>query len=151
MKLKTERISSSAFGIERIHSFLLNIDPFFTPPISTKVRLFDYSEKIVKNGVVLLSIKEAMDVGIIAFYANNLENNIAYITLLGILPSFQSLGIGQQLLEESYSIAKNEGMLNMRLEVYYKNLKALYFYKKNGFIETGEKKNGSLYLTKKIG
>jgi ribosomal protein S18 acetylase RimI-like enzyme len=55
----------------------------------------------------------------------------------GILPAFQSRGLANALLRESFSFAKEKGC-QIKLEVHSSNFKAINLYKKFGFEYLGD-------------
>lgn len=89
-------------------------------------------------------------IGYTAMYANDLENKIAYITLIAVRQDFQKNGVGKSLLNWCENTAYKKGMKILRLEVNKKNKKARTFYEKNGFEYESIKKTKSLYMRKII-
>lgn len=63
------------------------------------------------------------------------------IVNFNILDFFQNKGYGSILLNHLIDKAKNDGIKNITLEVRKDNEKAIYLYKKNGFIEKAIRKN----------
>lgn len=57
-----------------------------------------------------------------------------------LLPVFQGLGIGTKVLDLLSEIALENDDKWLRLKVYYKNAKAIGFYEKYGFKNTGPEK-----------
>lgn len=66
------------------------------------------------------------------------ENNTLEIERIYVLKEYQGLKIGQMLFERALAIARLRGVDYIWLGVWEKNLKAIQFYKKNGFIEFGK-------------
>lgn len=87
--------------------------------------------------------------GYIAVYANDMQTKVAYITLFAIKPDYQRCGIGYRLLKEAELIAIQRGLSRIRLEVQKSNIKAIQFYRKNGFSEEGETPD-SWYMIKDL-
>jgi ribosomal protein S18 acetylase RimI-like enzyme len=54
---------------------------------------------------------------------------------IGVTPKYQSQGIGSLLIEECIAWAKLKGYEKIYVNSYYKNTKAINFYKKGGFSE----------------
>lgn len=54
---------------------------------------------------------------------------------LGVTPEYQNQGIGKQLLNTIASWAKDHGYQKIYIESYFKNTKAIAFYKKHGYQE----------------
>lgn len=55
-----------------------------------------------------------------------------------VLRHFQSKGIGQALLDKAIALAKKESKKNIWLGVWEKNVHAIRFYTRNGFIRFGD-------------
>lgn len=62
-----------------------------------------------------------------------------YLGLLTVSPHFQSKGIGKQLLQFANEWARNQGCASLYMSVISCRHELIKFYKKYGFIETGEK------------
>jgi diamine N-acetyltransferase len=54
---------------------------------------------------------------------------------MGVIPEYQSFGIGSRLIAECSRIAKERGFQKIYVNAYSKNLKAIKFYKRNEFSE----------------
>lgn len=55
-----------------------------------------------------------------------------------ILAEFQGLGLGKQLLKKAIEIAKMKGEQTVWLGVWEKNIQAINFYERLGFVKSGE-------------
>lgn len=65
----------------------------------------------------------------------------AHITNIAVLEKYRQTGVGQNILNEMFGIAYNEGCVGMTLEVRANNQPAINFYLKNGFIKEGTRKD----------
>ncbi len=63
----------------------------------------------------------------------------AHITLLGISPRFQGQGLGQWLLWQLLTAARDRGLQRATLEVRASNTSALSLYEKSGFQVAGRR------------
>lgn len=54
---------------------------------------------------------------------------------MGVLPEYRSKGLGTKLIKKSLSWAKTKGYQKMFVNSYFHNIKAIAFYKRNGFSE----------------
>ena len=88
--------------------------------------------------------------GFISYYANNYETKTAFISMIIVKKEFSKRGIGTKLLEYACKESIKRGMENISLEVDFKNANAISFYFKNNFHQEVSKKDGMLYLTKKL-
>ena len=101
-------------------------------------RLVDFdafSEKLAVNGMVIALEELGTLKGIICFYANDNVNCIGFISIIWVKKNYRDEGIGTKLLEYCMAIMKEKGMKYVELEVLAGNIKAISFYKKNGFVE----------------
>lgn len=112
------------------------------------------AEKFFVNGVVIeISDKDNLHypgiIGFVAFYCNNFENKIAYISMLAVKGNVRCKGFGHKLLREAEIISLNQGMETIQLEVMKANTNAIKFYEKNNYI-LHETKEESFIYTKKL-
>ncbi len=99
-----------------------------------------YFTDLLNNGNAICLFAEA-DCKVIGFVtASHLEDRYRkskYIEIgyLGVIPEYHSKGIGKILMDECIRIAKNRGFQKVYLNSYFRNTKAIDFYKRNGFLE----------------
>jgi ribosomal protein S18 acetylase RimI-like enzyme len=86
-----------------------------------------------KNGHFYFAISmDEQDVGFLDLEPNNpIEGNMK-IQKIYVLPEFQGMGIGYELMKQAFDFAKENQMNSMTLQV-NRNNKAVEFYKKFGF------------------
>lgn len=63
------------------------------------------------------------------------RSKAAYLFRVGVNVSFQRQGVGKQILENAFGIARQRGAKYLRLLVADVNRPALNFYQKNGFVQ----------------
>ncbi len=56
---------------------------------------------------------------------------------IGVDPEYRSKGIGKMLIEEAEKWAKEQKATKLFVSAYWGNKRAIDFYKKNGFYESG--------------
>ena len=133
-----------------IYQRLNVISEAFTPPLIEKIPdLTNYAKKLYCNAEVY-TVGDGNFLGFIAFYANDSNSKIAYITLISVLPYAQKRGLGKTLLNLCIDISKVKGMSSLKIEVNKDNEKALHFYNKYGFEFCGEASTKSIYEIKKL-
>lgn len=89
-------------------------------------------------------------IGYNAFYANNYETKVAYISSIGVLEGFQRNHVGSELMRKCIEISKSEGMDILRLEVLKKNSKAISFYTKWDFSFEEERDGDTFYMSRHL-
>lgn len=99
-----------------------------------------YFTRVVNNpdAVCLIAEEKGREVGYIAAKPKDFGyRNSKYIEIenMGVIPGYRSQGIGSRLIEALLKWAKGNGFQKMYVNSYFKNDKAIKFYKKNGFLE----------------
>lgn len=89
-------------------------------------------------------------VGMIAFYANQLETGTAYIPHVYVRPEFRNHGLFSSMFNLVSQYVKDHGFTNIRLEVAKENERARRAYLKSGFREECHASKESVYLTKSL-
>ena len=89
-------------------------------------------------------------IGYVAMYANDLQSETAYITLIAVRRENQKVGVGSALIAWCESTAIGRGMRQLRLEVAKDNTNARSFYERHGFCYEAGQKEGSLYMRKSL-
>ena len=107
--------------------------------ILSDITLENYTDKIYEKADTYEWWVDDCLVGLIAIYTNRGNLFPAYITLVSILDSFNSKGIGTKLMDFLINDLKNKCFLKIELEVKKNNYIAINFYKKIGFTIIEEK------------
>lgn len=118
---------------ERILEFFSLIDEEFIPPLSCRVNLNDYANKLADTANNFFLVYGSADVAHVAFYCNDFRFKTAFISSIGVSPEFQGSGAAGYLLQKVIERCANERMDTLRLEVDCENVKAVNFYKSKGF------------------
>ncbi|SEK83041.1 Acetyltransferase (GNAT) family protein [Pseudobutyrivibrio ruminis] len=105
------------------------------------------SKKYEEKAIVLALVCADIITGICIFYANDFENNIAYLSMLVIDNKEQGKGYASILINEMKRICKKKGMRSLRLEVNKGNSKAIRFYTRKGFIKDIETEESYIFIT----
>ncbi|WP_346895277.1 GNAT family N-acetyltransferase [Clostridium sp. UBA7503] len=138
-------------NIIEIRKVVHDFDKVFKPSLSERlIDLNEYAEKLYKNALVFVAIKENEFIGFVAFYANDTNDNIAYLTQIGVNEKSQDRSVGKSLLDLCIKISKNKGMTYVKLEVFNYNIKGIKFYQKHGFYFSGNASSQSIYMMKKL-
>ena len=83
--------------------------------------------------------------GYTSMYANNVQTRTAYISMFCIRTNYQKLHLGTKLMNKAIEVARQNGMVNIRLEVLKDNTKAQKFYSRCGFHVMNES-NGTSFM-----
>lgn len=127
-----------------IAEHLLRCDADFVPPLRGRVDIKDYAHKIESKAVRFEAWSDGALVGLAAFYCNDRESKIAYITSVSVLRELMGKGIATQLMSRCAEYAKVSGMRLISLQVASDNAVAIKLYEKSGFVAD---KADTLFIT----
>lgn len=137
---------------KEIEVFIKLVDRNFAPPLSERLDLVAYSEKLFQKASTIFIYKKNKPVSGIFFYKDP-ESRIIYIPLVATLTQFQGKGYFQLLLNELFKLLKGTLYNIVKLET-WQGSKALNYYIKSGFrIEEkvlNRENNFSIKLFKRI-
>lgn len=147
MSLKTAFLSEE----KDIYRLLKKFDDVFSPSITSRItNLKVYASKLFKNGLTYVIQENGHTLGFISMYANDVEENQAYIIFLAVADHYQGNNLGEKLLNHCIHISIQKGMKSVRLEVQKDNQLAIRFYQKHGFKIIGDASKSSLYMENKL-
>lgn len=144
MLISNEVIFFSSLDNEDLSSllqYLKRIDQDFTPPLSSRVVLEDYANKLINRAEIFAykdidnSIK-----GFIAFYTN-IDEKSAYITLLSIDKNQRGNGLARNLVQSCVDFCKLKHLNSIELEVSLANSSVIKIYEDIGFVLNTTKLN----------
>ena len=118
---------------EQIYSHLKECDGNFTPPLSSRGDLLDYSRKIFEKSVSFEAWQDKVLVGMINAYLNDPSSQTGFITNVSILKEYMGKGIASTLLEMCMEHARNLSYTGLKLEVSRENSAAIKLYSRAGF------------------
>lgn len=108
-------------------------DAQFIPPLSARVDLGAYIERIVRHAERFEAWSGQQLTGLVAAYCNDEQRCRAFITSVSVLPAWQGHGIASRLLRECVQFVRSAGFESIELEVHEANDAALGLYRKHGF------------------
>lgn len=120
-----------------IAEHLARCDADFVPPLSGRVKINDYAQKIASNAARFEAWSGGTLVGMVAAYCNNRDKHIAFITSISVLKAWAGKGVASCLMIKCIEHLKELGMKQVSLEVAEENKPAIRLYEKNGFIVGG--------------
>ena len=119
---------------EKLIAFLEKIDAQLPTPLSSRVDLNTYADKVLTHGKVLAVEENNRIVSALLFYCNDRESRNAYITLLGTLAGHEGKGLGRKLMREMETVARQENMKRIFLDTEKGNSHAIAFYSRCGYL-----------------
>jgi ribosomal-protein-alanine N-acetyltransferase len=118
--------------VGQLLTHLQGADVGFIPPLSTRLNLSAYADKMVKNARRVEAWDSQVLAGCIAIYADRTAG-VGFITNVSVLPSYQGSGLASQLLKRALDLAVALGLVRVRLEVHADNAAARALYRRHGF------------------
>ena len=98
-------------------------------------RIAELAKKVAQAARVLVAYEQDEPRGFCAYYANDEQSRIAYVSMIIVAPGMQGRSVGSRLIAQAADDARACGMTRMRLEVACDNEGALRFYRRHGFVE----------------
>lgn len=106
----------------------------FTPPLSERINLDEYSRKLHEKSVTFEAWEERCLAGLLAAYFNDSTGYSVFITNVSVLKDFMGSGIASELLRRCIGYAIKEKYREIKLEVNKENNHAIGLYRKFDFI-----------------
>lgn len=102
-------------------------------PIKYKEKVY---EQVLKRGPEFSSFAIFNDIAVGSYSCRIEKHNgqdSVYVMLLGVLPRYRKLGIGKQLMDQVFEVAKKHHVTKCHLHVQDTNEAAIKFYESLGF------------------
>ena len=122
---------------EQIYSHLKECDGNFRPPLSSRVDLLGYSDKIFEQAVSFEAWDGNVLVGMVNIYLNDESHRTGFITNTSVLKGYMKKGVASILLQMCLEYARNLGFSRIRLAVSRANGAAIELYSHAGFKASG--------------
>lgn len=123
-------------GVAELTAHLSRCDAAFVPPLSGRVAIDAYAQKMMDKAMRFEAWHAGELVGLVATYCNDPEKRTAFITSVSVLPSWQGRGIAAKLMAHCIDHVRGQGFGYIELEVDQRNLAAVTLYEKYGFATT---------------
>lgn len=125
-----------SLSCSKLAQFLYKVDRLFPTPLSEKVNIDGYARKLHDSATVCFAEDNGTIVGIVGGYTENVINNTAFISIVGVLPEFNGKGIATKLLSEFIERAKLKRLNAVHLYADKNNSVAVHIYQKLGFVDS---------------
>jgi ribosomal protein S18 acetylase RimI-like enzyme len=133
MSAAVEYLLNSATTAQ-ISDHLHRCDADFVPPLSYRVNINDYAQKIASKATRFEAWSAGELVGLVAAYCNDQKTRVAHITSVSVLKGWKGKSIAQTLIHKCLEHAKTAGMRQVGLEVASVNVPAINLYIKSRFV-----------------
>jgi GNAT superfamily N-acetyltransferase len=102
----------------------------------------EYYKKLAdgKYGHCLIAMQSGVPAGYVALAIKDFgyrKSKYVEIENIGVNPEFRSQGIGHLLMQATEKWAREQNATKLYVSAYFKNEKAISFYKREGFYESG--------------
>lgn len=129
-KVRFARNDSDA---QAIGAHLRLCDADFVPPLSTRVVIDRYAEKLADKAERFEAWVEGNLVGLVASYCDRPESGAAFVSSVSLLPARRGSGLGGKLMRDCCAYAAAAGFKRVELRVDTGNGPARLFYGRLGF------------------
>lgn len=126
--------------------FLEEIGGDAYPPLGDRVKLTEYANKLTRQATCLTVRTNGRIRALSAFYSNDLETGIAFLTLIAVDKSMRNKGLARRLLDETIVFSRKSNMKKLVLETHLKNKSAVRLYKSYGFVVTQTENDGTVFM-----
>ena len=125
----------------QIKELLEDIGEDFIPPLSDTLNIEEYSKKMSHKSTIFSVYDEGKLVAFMSVYCNDLENKIAYGTMLAVVKTHRVYGLGPNLIKTTVDFLKKKSFKVFRLEIYKSNPRVITLYKRLKFQIVQETEN----------
>ena len=101
---------SNTASESQITEHLTRCDAAFVPPLSGRVMINDYAQKIASKAKRFEAWSGGVLVGLVAAYCNDQEKRIAHITSVSVLRDWTGKGIAANLMKQCIEHVRALGM-----------------------------------------
>lgn len=115
---KTGVVQGLDINHNEVVNFIMSIDDEFSPNISERYNIADYVKKLTKLATFIhVRTRSNTLIGILAFYANDIENHNAFISILGVKKNHRKKGVAKQMLTMLFKYLNTKEFETVSLEV----------------------------------
>lgn len=120
-------------NVQELLSFLKETDDYFQPPISTKIELFAYAEKLASHATNFVARDSGVIVGFSSTYINKAPE-MSFGTYVCVKKEYQKDGlIGTELMLSGIREAKKKGSRGIWCMIRKSDVALWNFYKRLGY------------------
>lgn len=116
-------------------NFFREVDRSFPIPLSEKVNINQYAQKLLEYGTLCVKIKDDAIQGLVGGYTENVEEKRAYISVVAVLSSCYRQGVASKLVREFIEQCREKQLQSIHLYTHKNNTGAIEMYRRIGFQE----------------
>lgn len=102
---------------KEICSFIKKYEKDFSPKLSKRVDIEDYSKKLLNKAECYIYEEKENIRGFVAFYANNYDSKVAYLSIILVDHKFRGKGVGNKLIERMEKCCRKKGFEKIKMEM----------------------------------
>ena len=141
------RITNDTADAASIENHLRECDLRFVPPLSSRVSLPDYAQKLATLADRFEAWESDRLIGLVAAYLRSSNTLEGFISSVSVCGDFEGKGLASRLMQECFDAAVAKGLNFLLLEVSQRDQQACGFYRKHGFQSIGSGKSGFLKMS----
>lgn len=122
-------------NVGQIAEHLTVCDTDFVPPLSDRVQINNYSQKLAINATRFEAWSAGSLAGLVAAYCNSQVIDTTYISSVSVNKTWRGRGIAESLLRQCIEYSITSDMHKIYLQVGHGNSPAIHLYKKAGFAQ----------------
>ncbi len=127
-------LSLNQSSFDEVLAHLGTCDCAFVPPLSQRVTLAEYAQKLIDHAVRVEAWYGKDLVGLLALYESTDGEKSVYITNVSVMPAWHGQKIASSMIAKYHYIASEKGIKHMKLHVQHDNQPALHLYQQMGFV-----------------
>lgn len=121
---------------KRLVDFLHRVDTDYPVPLSQKVNLEEYAQKLMDKADIFWEVDASGNIqALVAGYIRGAVGDMAYLSLVGTLPEVRGKGKASCLVRQFLKACEEHGMHGVHLYTVAANLPAVRLYERLGFEE----------------
>lgn len=124
----------TAFTVEQLRDFLVQVDHTFPIPLSQKQDLSDYARKLWEKATLCYELRGDRIISLVAGYTENVQNNIGYIAVVATLPEARGQHLASLLVQRFIRICREHRLSAVHLYTTPDNHAAKRLYRRLGFV-----------------
>jgi ribosomal protein S18 acetylase RimI-like enzyme len=140
-------ITNDTADVAAIENHLRECDMRFEPPLSSRVSLPDYAQKLSLFADRFEAWESDRLIGLVAAYLRNSHTLEGFISSVSICGDFEGKGLASRLMQDCFDAACSKGFASLVLEVAQLDQHACGFYRKHGFQPIRGGKSGFLKMS----
>lgn len=122
-----------ALAFSQLYAFIQSVDMLFSKPLSQRVDLLEYSQKLFNKATLCYILQEGKVIALTAGYTQQLLGSMAYISLVATLPENQGAGLACETVTQFIKTCRNMNLSAIHLYTTHDNEHAKHLYEKLGF------------------